>query len=159
MTRPGFKKPLHAIGFWGSQGCYLCFPHPRELIDASWDPAERRAVADYLARGVSLRGYLGYSFCRFPDGPPDDEMGTDDFTDGQWVWPQALALYVLRYSVRLPEDFLASARGGGDRIPSHLDVGPLRSRRYSYKRWVRWVRRNRSNRLLAMLSLPCAFIP
>jgi hypothetical protein len=137
----------------------VCFPHPRELVDRSGDLAERRALGDYLARGVSLRGYFGYSFCRFPDGPPDEEMGTDDFTDGQWVWPQALSLYVLRYSVRLPDEFLASARSGDYRIPACLDVESLRSRRYSYKRWVRWVRRNRSNRILATLSFPCAFIP
>src|SRR5690348_6376817 len=102
---------LQAIGFWRSQERPISFPHPRELIDHNWDSEERMAVADYLSRGVSLRGYFGYSYCRLPDGPPEEEMGTDDLTDGEWIWPEALAFYVRNYSVRLPETFISHAKG------------------------------------------------
>jgi hypothetical protein len=75
--------PLQAIGCWRCHECPISFPHPRELIDRDWDSKDLMAVADYLSRGLSLRGYFWYSYCRFPDGPPEEEMGTDDLTDGE----------------------------------------------------------------------------
>src|SRR4051812_10071315 len=64
MVRHAQTDQLQAIGYWRSDNCLLSFPHPRELIDPEWDTDERAAVADYLSRGVPLRGYFGYSHCR-----------------------------------------------------------------------------------------------
>jgi hypothetical protein len=151
-------KRLSAIGYWRVDEAPLSFPHPKELIDPSWTPEERMPVADYLAGGVSLGGYFGFSHCRFADGPPDEEMGTDDLTDGTWVWPQALAMYVQRYSVRVPDAFVASAQQRNYQMPADLDIEELRTHYYSYATWKWWVFTHRSNRVLALLSIPCLFI-
>ena len=53
---------------------------------------------------------LGYAACRFPDGPHGREMGCCDLTDGFWLWPEGLWIYVSRYHVRLPDEFVAHMR-------------------------------------------------
>jgi hypothetical protein len=86
--------PLHAIGLWRYEEAMIGLPHPQEPADEAWSIDEREAMAEYLARGVSLRGYFGYSHCRVPDRPPEVEMGKDDLTVGIWVWPEAFHTYV-----------------------------------------------------------------
>lgn len=149
---------LSAIGYWRSDESFIVYPHPKELVDLTWNHDERLAIAAYLKQGISLRGYFGYSYCRFQDGPTEEEMGTDDLTDGVWVWPQGLTHYVLRYSVRLPESFIYYAHQAQFRIPENLDLNELRKRRYSYLIWIKWVQQNRSNRLLALLSQVCLLL-
>jgi len=41
-------------------------------------------------------------------------------TDGTWAWPSDLAHYVERYHCRVPDEFIAHARGREWRVP---DVG------------------------------------
>lgn len=142
---------LNAIGFWRGPGTRLLWPHPRELVDQTWPVEDRRRVVAYLRSGKYLTGYLGYSWCRFRNGPPDHEMGSADLTDGEWVWPEGLSVYVERYAVRLPELFL-SAAAARFYTPPEVDVSRLEDVPYSFAMWSEWVRANRRNRVLAFLS-------
>lgn len=142
---------LVMLGFWRGPGHRLRWPHPRELVDPHWPAAERRRVAAYLRAGTSLGAYCGYSWCRFPDGPPDEAMGSADITDGVWVWPEGLPVYVERYAVRLPGDFLAHA-AAHDYLPPIVDKRAFETAPYSDDAWVAWVRAHRRNRFLALLS-------
>jgi len=53
---------------------------------------------------------MGYSFCRFACGIPDQQMGCTEFYDGVWVWPEGLAHYVECHSVLLPDEFIQTMR-------------------------------------------------
>lgn len=53
---------------------------------------------------------MGTSFCRFVCGTPDWEMGDSSLHDGEWEWPDGLAHYVERHSVRLPDEFINTMR-------------------------------------------------
>lgn len=151
------EKSLRAIGFWRSSEdpwTWVRYPHPRELIDESWREQERFRVGEYLDHGVSIRGYMGFSHCRFSDGGEEDPVpvGTDDLTDGVWLWPEGLSRYVTQYSVRLPTAFIHTAMTSPFADSQKLDIPRLRGFRYSFKEWERFVRSRRSNRLLAYLS-------
>jgi hypothetical protein len=39
-------------------------------------------------------------------------MGSRDFTDGMWIWPEGLAHYVHNHGVTLPDDFVARVLSG-----------------------------------------------
>jgi hypothetical protein len=143
---------LHAIGFWRCEDARIVFPHPKELVDPRWDLEERRRVADYLRHGRSLGANMGYSYCRFPQGPSDEEMGCADLTDGIWVWPEGLYHYVERYAVRLPEEFCRHAAQIGYRIPADAAADHLVELPFSFGRWIEWSNSNRSNKALAVLS-------
>lgn len=142
---------LRMIGMWRVPGARVAWPHPRELVDPSWPLAERSCVAAYLRSATSLGGYCGYSWCRFPGGPPDEEMGCAERSDGEWVWPEGLAVYVERYAVRLPEEFLRSVAARGY-VPPDIDADVFQYHPHDYDFWDGWVRANRRNRFLALLS-------
>jgi hypothetical protein len=63
---------------------------------------------------------MGYSFCRFACGTPDEDMGSSDCDDGEWVWPAGLAHYVERHAVRLPGELIATMRGNCWEIPGDI---------------------------------------
>src|SRR3954468_8163844 len=100
-------KVLQVIGFWSgapdSRGCWL---HPSVLVTPGFYGEEKGRLVAYLKSGHLISAQLGYSFCRFEGGPPDREMGCRDLTDGTWLWPEGLWVYVDRYDVKLPEEFL-----------------------------------------------------
>lgn len=107
MDRP--KK----VGFWadtrGGLGYLVdvifdAMPDPRDLVDPDWPKAERELIAAYLEAAPAVEHWMGYSYCRFECGEHD--MGTQDLSDGTWIWPEGLAHYVLEHSVRLPEEFI-----------------------------------------------------
>jgi hypothetical protein len=47
-------------------------------------------------------------------------MGSSSCDDGEWTWPEGLAHYVERHSVLLPDEFVATMRENGWRIPSEM---------------------------------------
>lgn len=144
------KTVLKAIGYWRTDQVWIPWPHPRELVTV-WDAVTKEAVVEYLNSGIPIRSYLGYSYCRFPDGPPPEEMGNRDLTDGEWVWPEGLAVYVALYNVNLPPSFISHAL---QRNHSGFDVDPdsLRHSEYSLAEWIRWCTSVRRNRFLAFLT-------
>jgi hypothetical protein len=65
---------------------------------------------------------MGYSFCRFVCGIADWDMGSADFCDGDWLWPEGLAHYVEKHSVRLPDEFIECMRLRSWQPPRAVDV-------------------------------------
>lgn len=109
LTEPQIAQ-LKPVGFWYSdQEPHL--PHPREYVDPSWDIAERERAMAYLERCYQPPNiYFGYSWCRLgcPAEPPD--IGTQDRTDGTWVFPEGLLHYVRHHALKPPAPFLDHMR-------------------------------------------------
>jgi hypothetical protein len=49
-----------------------------------------------------------------------DHIGSQDLTDGHWIWPEGLWHYVQDHAVRLPDEFVATAVAGNFAIPADL---------------------------------------
>jgi hypothetical protein len=70
-------------------------------------------------------------------------MGSCDFTDGVWVWPEGLSHYLRIHSVRLPEEFIRHALS----CPSIMRADETQEPDCSH--WVEWARTQRSPTLRA----------
>ena len=103
------EYPLMMIGYWDDRprGKWIM---PAILADCPYPSQERKNLARYLEEGVSVGEELGYSHCRLSREIPDSMMGNADLTDGKWVWPEGLSVYVDYFGVRLPEEFVTHAR-------------------------------------------------
>jgi hypothetical protein len=106
------REPTHFVGYWRDpdypeETAHL--PEPQDLVDHTWDRAERAEVVGYLRRGEAHRLYAGYARCRL--GCAKGGMGNRDLTDGVYAWPEGLAHYVETHDVKPPEPFLAHVRG------------------------------------------------
>ena len=100
-------RKLIAIGYWaGKENTTL--PLPENFQDEEWNAAERQMVIDYLRRASPVIGYMGLSWCRFKCG--EINMGACDLSDGVYCWPEGLAHYLEKHTVRLPEKFVEHAR-------------------------------------------------
>jgi hypothetical protein len=118
---PGPPRRLSLIGYWSvseappeqSPG----YPDPHYLVH-EWTPRDRRAVVEYLGRGKLLRQFMGHSKCRFCG----QLVGSREFTDGSFAWPEGLVHYVEAHAVRLPEAFLERVRS-----PDRSAAGFLRA--------------------------------
>ena len=99
------------------------YPHPKHLVGAERNPAHKAALVAYLRSGTIVTHCLGYSYCRFEGGPSDQEMGSGDLSDGVWIWPEGLWVYVEHYDVRLPDEFETNVQNMGYRISvsEHLE--------------------------------------
>jgi hypothetical protein len=94
---------LRAIGFWRSiRDVDTTLPDPREFVDPASDPEERGRVADYLRMGRRLRVHEGKSRSRLCG----TMTGSDEQTDGTYLWPEGLTHYVAEHAVKLPAEFL-----------------------------------------------------
>jgi hypothetical protein len=102
------NKTAQLIGYW-HEGGPSSWVHPFYLVDPTWDPQERNAVISYLRSGKMHAQYMGYSSCRFICG--NDRMGTQEFTDGTFFWPEGLPHYLETHDVRLPMEFVDHAIG------------------------------------------------
>ena len=47
-------------------------------------------------------------------------MGSRDFSDGAWIWPEGLHHYVEIHSVRLPAEFINHIQSRDFQVPSDL---------------------------------------
>ena len=109
------------------------FPAPQELVGADY---RLHDVADYLDRGRIHERYRGISWCRFSCG--EEQMGSCDFTDGVWIWPEGLSHYLRFHSVRLPEEFILHALSGSS-FQAVDEAGEP-----DYSRWLEWAHPQRS---------------
>jgi hypothetical protein len=75
-------------------------------------------VLQYLEEAYGLPyHYLGWSWCRLGCPRIPDDIGTDDFTDGTYLFPEGLAHYVRRHAVRPPTEFLEHVRANNYHVP------------------------------------------
>lgn len=123
---------LRAIGYWKSpEEPFL--PDAHAFVDPTWDPAERDAVIAHLRAGEVAIAWCGTSMCRFdcavdPSSPavltlktavPDadinrlcrvvfgrENMGSNDLTDGTYIWPEGFVHYLEKHAIRPPEAFV-----------------------------------------------------
>ncbi len=102
---------VHKIGFWRkTEDEDSDLPWPGDFIDEDWDSIMRRAVAHYLGRvtvssqdAVTVVGhYRGFSLCRLCG----KANGSQDYSDGQYYWPQGFSHYVKDHAVRPPRKFV-----------------------------------------------------
>ena len=114
------QNDLIAIGFWFSKW-EPHFPHPQTLVGEAGEK-EKQMVANYLDAGLTFISYLGFSGCRFDCGAPESEMGTSDYTDGVWVWPEGLSHYIRNHDIILPIEFIEHAEKNNWVIPPDTTV-------------------------------------
>ncbi len=95
-------QPLIGIGYW-HDSTHPEFPDPGRFVDEEWDREERASIIEYLRSGHS-QPYAcgGSSWCRFRCG--NSRLGSGEFTDGTYLWPQGLVHYIEKHSVRLPKE-------------------------------------------------------
>jgi hypothetical protein len=80
----------------------------QDCVDPSWDPAERRLVADYIAqRRFESTPYMGFSTCRLCGC----HNGNRDFTDGVYIWPEGFSHYLTGHLVRPSDAFIQHVIG------------------------------------------------
>ena len=97
---------MHLIGYWLAGLKDLQFCHPQEVV-GELAPGVRKRLADYLDAGDCWDVCLGTSWCRFRCGIASEAMGSEELTDGHWVWPAGLSHYVRVHNITLPDEFIA----------------------------------------------------
>ena len=112
------KEPLvlNRVGYWNEREDDETYIEAG-AITGWWDPDIKPRVVRYLDSGRVAFEYLGYSWCRFNCGIPDERMGTRDLTDGRWIWPEGLSHYVKEHDVRQPEPFIETMERNGWKVP------------------------------------------
>ena len=92
---------VQRLGYWLGPG-EPEWPDPRDFVDESWDAREKFEIALYLKHGIVARRYMGYSFCRFCG----ENLGSLEYSDGVFLWPEGLAHYVEQHAVVMPRTFV-----------------------------------------------------
>jgi hypothetical protein len=100
-------KQLHIIGYWRSKSD-TNWPDPAWFVDESLCTSAKDKMVSYLKRGYKMPYTTGgTSWCRFRCG--HTFSSGNEYTDGQYVWPEQLWHYVEEHNVVLPlpmnEDF------------------------------------------------------
>jgi len=135
---------LHEIGYWLESTGERAPVDPTRLVNAAWARADRDRLVAYLRQGRPVFSYLGTSFCRFNCGVPPAELGSEDLSDGTWMWPEGLAHYVEKHGVELPDEFLEHARAADFNVsPNAMRAIASRadtSLRPESGKWVTWAR-------------------
>lgn len=92
--------------------CERNWPDPRTLGQDDLTDENRAKLVEYLKTGQVVCRYMGTSWCRFGcEEGPNLNMGSGDFTDGKYLWPEGLSHYVEAHRVKLPDDFVNHALG------------------------------------------------
>ena len=133
---------LRLVGYWHDPFDSDDWPDPSEHVDPNWEQADRSRIVSYLQCGVRVHEDLGFSHCRFEGGPPDHEMGNAELTDGIWIWPEGLSVYVERYSVKLPSEFVEHMRARDFKLPKGIDSAELENAPVDLDFWRRWCTHN-----------------
>ena len=104
-------EQMPRVGYWRSPE-EPDLPHPGDFVDASWDATERRKVIEYLDDAYQISMFsFGPSWCRMGCAGVPEDIGTEDLTDGVWLFPEGLVHYVRHHAVRPSEAFLEPLRG------------------------------------------------
>ena len=89
---------LIKVGYWHSDA-EPELPKPQAT---SWLPEAKKDVVSYLKEGEQYAQYRGMSTCRICG----EFNGSQDLTDGVYVWPSGLAHYVDEHDTALPSTFV-----------------------------------------------------
>jgi hypothetical protein len=136
----GYPKGL---GYWHSDEA-VAFPGPEIFVRPNWLPAESRSrLLAYLRSAPIFTGSWGHSFCRFDCGASDLVMGSREYWDGAWVWPEGLAHYVESHSVCLPDEFLQRALAPW--MPDFSGIPAFPDVEVTWNYWLDWTEQFRSN--------------
>lgn len=142
---PAAAPSLIPIGYWPNEddeGTDV-FVMPQALVDPAWASEDRSRLVDYLNSGTLVREWLGHEPCLMDASVPDHEMGCGEYSDGVWIWPEGLSVYVGRFQVRLPDEFLKHVRANAFVNPRpHPDE--VRGRGIDYEFWIEWCQDQRS---------------
>ena len=138
------ERSPRLIGYWSHLNTTSPngYPHPATLVRADWlDKASLAALLHYLRSvpNISIfEAYVGFSWCRFQCGVEKSVMGSREYFDGSWVWPEGLAHYVERHSVFLPDEFVERAISGIVPVPRALPS----ERDIDFEYWIDWARQH-----------------
>lgn len=122
---------LKLIGYWTPKkeepqvGGYRW---PGECVDPAWSAEERAKVVAYLkSNRKPFIAYAGYSWCRLcaevrpsykernSNTLEDWEcLGSAEYTDEVFVWPQGYVHYIEDHMVRPPQEFIDHVLGRND---------------------------------------------
>ncbi len=100
----GHENPKRWGGMARTPGIEL--PDPRDYVDLHWSRREQMIVAAYLKNGQPWEQWYGMSWCRFGCDIQRSNMGSQDFTDGVYVWPEGFAHYLEKHDVKPPQEFI-----------------------------------------------------
>ena len=110
------KDVIRAVGYWSGGEMTGC-PDPKEMPVRVYDPEEKARIVSYLKSGAEYQGWMGFSYCRFDCGVCCSKMGTKDFTDGTWFWPEGFYHYIETHDLELPGAFLKTMEENGWEVP------------------------------------------
>lgn len=89
---------LTLIGYWEGESA-PGWPRVTDFVDEHWDESERDSAARYLQQGLRAPWRsAGPSRCRFCS----KANGSNEKTDGVYLWPDGLAHYLRDHGVRPP---------------------------------------------------------
>lgn len=133
-------KTLIMLGLWEERTTTSRWRHPRDFVrEKPFDDVCQ--LVHYLRSGVLLNQELGYSHCRFVGGPPDCEMGSGERSDGVWIWPEGLWVYIEQFRVDLPVEFVSHVRRRKFSIPAELRSRDLERMDVDFEWWRSWQQR------------------
>ncbi len=101
---------LRLIGYWNEGGIPENdrWPDPKDFV-SELSSLDKQKILNYFESAVMMPyASGGVSECRFCG----EVVGSGEFTDGIFLWPEGLPHYVLEHSVKLPEEFLERALDG-----------------------------------------------
>ena len=111
---PPMRSKLVLIGYWLGPDA-PGWPDPTGFVDTSWNEDERKAVTQYLHRGVQAPWQdMGPSRCRLCGML----NGTQELMNGTFLWPEGLAHYLEEHSVRLPRRIVDQMLHGNAELPT-----------------------------------------
>ena len=122
---------LKIIGYWHSLS-EPSYPDPANFIDDLRDNSVKEYTLTYLRAGIKTDAiHLGSSWCRFRCG--NQHLGSYEYTDGQYVWPEGLQHYVEHHNLRLPQIILDIFLNSP--FPSTVDMDDHKLLHIDYEWW------------------------
>lgn len=115
------------VGFWSNTLAHkkmLCeakiedtngsYPDVNDFIDSTWNLEEKTKILNHIKNGTYNGGYRGWSICRICN----QKNGSQEFTDGTYIWPEGFSHYITDHNVKPPQTFInhikkAYFQGGG----------------------------------------------
>lgn len=96
-------KETTQVGFWNNQqNDYPQYPMPQDMV-GKLDKETKRKIIDYLSdRKFFKVAYRGWADCRICG----EHLGSSDYSDKKYTWPQGYEHYIQKHNVVPPKDFI-----------------------------------------------------